>query len=75
MENITCELNGIKYLMVEYPITSSNKYKIEARCKRHGVIMQGISKIDRGGFFSDGFVIIKLLVPEKNIIAWNDDDN
>ena len=75
MESITCELNGVKYLMVEVPIMESNAKKIEHRCKRHECIMQGVSKIDRGGFFSSTFMIVKILVPEKNVIAWNDDDN
>ena len=75
MENITCELNGIKYLLVEVPITESNAKKIESRCKRHECIMQGVSKIDRGGFFSSAYMIVKILVPEKNVIAWNNDDN
>lgn len=75
MENITCELNGIKYLLVEELITESNVKKIERRCKRHECITQGVSKIDRGGFFSSAYMIVKILVPEKNVIAWKDDDN
>lgn len=75
MESITCELNGIKYLLVEYPITSNNQKKIKEKCKKYECIMQGVGKVDRGGFFSDAYIIFKILVPEKNVIAWNDDEN
>jgi hypothetical protein len=75
MESITCELNGIRYLLVEELIEKSDAKTIEDRCKRHECIKQGISKIDRGSFFRSAYVIVKILVPEKNVIAWNNDDN
>lgn len=71
---IIVELNGVKYLLVERLITRSNIAKMDARRKRHGVIYQGIKKIDTGGFFTDVHVIATLLVPEKNVIAWDNDD-
>jgi hypothetical protein len=74
MENITCELNGIKYLLVETPIVQSSVDELKGKCKKHGAIYQGVSKIDRGGFFSSPYMIVKILVPEKNVIAWNNDD-
>lgn len=70
MEKITCELNGIKYLLVEDIVTASNKKAIEQKCKIYDCIFQGISEIKSGGFFSSGYAIVKILVPEKNVIAW-----
>lgn len=73
MGNLTCKLNGIKYLLVECPITDKNSKKIEDRCKKYECIMQG-AKIKLGGFFSGSYVIAKILVPEKNVIEWNNDN-
>lgn len=75
MENLTVELNGVKYLIVECPIYDANKNKIEARCKRHGVIVQGIVKLERGGWFSEPIVVLRMLVPEHNVWEWNVDES
>lgn len=74
MENITCELNGIKYLLVECLVTKQNAKRIERRFKRHECIVQGVGKIDRGGLFSSMYMVIKILVPEKNVVAFNNDE-
>ncbi len=71
MENITCELNGIKYLMVELLITDYNKKSKEKICTKYECIYKGIKKFERGGFFSEGHAIVTVLVPEKNVIAFN----
>jgi len=74
MAKITCKLNGIKYLLVECPITSDTSVKkFEERCKKHECIMQG-AKIYKGGFFSNSYLIAKILVPEKNVIEWNNNN-
>jgi hypothetical protein len=73
MENITCELNGIKYLQVDYLMLAGNLAKLKAKIRKYDAIFQGISKIDRGNFFINDFIIYKILVPEKSIIAWNRD--
>ena len=71
---ITCELNGIKYLMFELHVTRYNHKKIDRMCVKHECIQQGVKKIDRGGLFSDGYAIVSVLVPEKNVIAFNKED-
>lgn len=72
MNSITCELNGIKYLTIDVFITSDNKYHILNKIKKYNAIQQSIVKKHIGGFFSDDYAIIKILVPEKNVIDWND---
>lgn len=67
MEQITCELNGIKYLLVERQYTESKKKKFEAILTKHECIFQGISWFPK-------FAILKILVPEKNVIAFNEED-
>lgn len=71
MENLTCELNGIKYLLVKYPFFNANKHKAEPLFKKYDCIVQGVSDIKIGGFFSSSSMIVSVLVPEHNVIAFN----
>lgn len=75
MENLIHEINGIKYLLVEVPIISKTARKIERRCKRYGCITQGVKEVKRGGLFYDTIIVAKILVPEKNVIDFDNDDN
>ncbi len=72
--NIVVELNNKKYLLVEVLVTSGNSKKLELQCKKYNCITQGIKEIKQGGWFSNAYVILKILVPEENIITWNDED-
>ena len=49
MENtekqIIVELNGIKYLVFEIPMVSSNNKKISARVKKYDGLFRGVTKI------------------------------
>lgn len=74
MENITFELNGIKYVMIEVFIIENNGSKIERRCNRHECIVQGIVEINNGGWNSRPYAIVKILVPEQNLMAWENDN-
>lgn len=71
METITCELNGIKYLLVERLVTDENSDEIDRKNKKYDCIYQGISKMNTEGFFTKAHMIVKILVPEKNVIAWS----
>lgn len=73
MENIIVELNGKKYLSVELFTTTSNEKKITAKCTKYDAIYQGIKEIHRGGLWTNSYVVIKVLVPEENVIAFNND--
>lgn len=73
MESITCELNGIKYLLIECLVMDSNQEQFNARAKKYDCIIQGFSKLVTGGFFTSSYMVIKLLVPESNIIAYNNE--
>jgi hypothetical protein len=74
MEQLIYEINGQKYILVEVLLTTNNQKKIEARAKRHNCIEQGVKEVKQGGIFSPPYAIVRLLVPEKNIIAFNNDD-
>lgn len=71
MEKLTCELNGIKYLLVKYPIFKANKDKAEKTFKKFECITQGVEEIKIGGLFSSSYMIVNILVPEKNVIEFN----
>lgn len=75
MENLTCELNGIKYLLIKYPVLKSNKKRFDELIRKYDCLIQGIDTIKIGGFFSQSYMLLNILVPEKNIIAFNADEN
>lgn len=75
MEQIIYELNSKKYLLVEIPIIiNSTVKKEEAKYKKYGGIYQGVKEINRGGFFTNAYAVVKVLIPEINIEAWNAED-
>lgn len=71
MEQIIYEFNGIKYLLVERQVTDSTKDKINKVAEKHNCIFQGIKEIKQSGFLSQGFAVIKILVPESQIFDFN----
>jgi len=64
------KIDGINYLLFELPITNSNKDKMEITIKKHGGIMQGVKTVNRS-FWGNGYVIANILIPEKNVLAFN----
>lgn len=74
MENITTELNGIKYLMVEILCASgAHERKLKKMLTKHSGIYQGVKDVKSGGLFSPACVIVKVLIPESNVVDWNND--
>ena len=71
MEQLIYELNGKKYLLVEIPVTEKNSKEIDAKYKRYNGIYQGVKEFNKGGWFSDAYCIIKVLIPESQIEAFN----
>jgi hypothetical protein len=75
MNQLTCELNGIKYLLMQIPISSgTNQKTLKYETKRLGVISQSIAIIKKGGLFSNTLIGINFLVPEENVIEFNNID-
>lgn len=71
---ITCELNGTKYLMFKVPVTSNdNMAKLVQKCKKYSAIMQAGEKVN-GGWWSSDYAIVSVLVPEQNVLAFNNED-
>lgn len=72
-EQLLFEINGRKYVLIEELFTSASHKKMQAKYKKYECIEQGIKEINRGGFFQTAFAIIKVLVPEENISAFNNE--
>lgn len=70
-EQLIYELNGIRYLLVELPITSGNNKNTVATYTKYDGIYQGVKDIKRAGLFYSGLAIIKVLIPERNIVEFN----
>ena len=71
MEQILYEIAGIKYLLVERQYTEENKNNLNKIAKQHNCIWQGVKEIKQDGFFSKGYAIVKILVPEDQVVAFN----
>lgn len=72
MEDIKIRLNGIDYIKVEAFITpKTDNSEISNKCEKYECICQGVKQINQGGFFRDGYAIVNILVPEKNIVAYS----
>ena len=77
MEELIVTLNGKNYLVVELPMSFHQKNigeRIDKICQRHGALWQGFKKIS-GGFLSlsPSIYAARVLVPEENVIAFNND--
>lgn len=70
---VTTTLNGVKFLIVEELATRRTQEKLIAKAKRHGAIYQGIKEFSTGGFFSEPYGIIRVLVPEDKVYQYNND--
>lgn len=70
MENLTCELNGVKYLLVEVIVIPKYEKKILEKCTKYECIAQGIKEIN----IKTPYAVLKVLVPESNVIAFNNEE-
>lgn len=71
MGQLIYELNGVKYLLVELQLRDSNKEEMAKITKDFSCIFQGIKEIKQSGLLTNGYAIVKYLVPESNVIAFN----
>jgi len=72
MSNLTCEINGVKYVLIEKMATHKIDIdKFEAYLLKNDCILQS-SRIERpAGFWGDKVAVFSLLIPEKIIIDFN----
>ena len=73
MKDLIYEINGKKYMLFCVPATLKNATKIELNIERYGCINQGLKEF-KTGFFMPTVTIWNILVPEENVIAWNESD-
>lgn len=72
MNNLTVELNGIKYVLLERIATKETGNKADKIIKKHGGIIQGLHLV-KGWFFYKTYIKYTVLIPEQNIIAFNNE--
>jgi hypothetical protein len=70
MEQLIYTINGVNYVLIELPVTENNQKKVQKTAEDHDCIFQGVKEIKRSLFFG-GHAIIKYLVPEQRLIAFN----
>lgn len=71
---LTCELNGVKYLLFKIPVTSNeNMQKLIQKCKKYSAIMQSGEKVN-GGWWSSDYAVVSVLVPEDKVLEFNNED-
>jgi hypothetical protein len=76
MEQLIYKIAGKKYMLFEVPIVgSAGAKKFEQRMKRHKGICQGVKEMKRETFWTSASIIVKALIPEENIIAFNEDED
>lgn len=74
--DITTTLNGEKYLIIEILATrKTSEEKLMAKLKRHEAIYQGVKEINTGGFWGSPYGVFRVLVPERNVVAFNNDED
>ncbi|WP_237275590.1 hypothetical protein [Tenacibaculum ovolyticum] len=66
------EIKGKKYIKTDLIILKSNAKKYQNLTHCFNCIHHEIKTIVRDGFFSKGYTIITFLVPEENIIEFNE---
>jgi hypothetical protein len=70
--SLVVELNGIKYLLFQLPVTSQLQgKKVQEKVKEFKGIVQGINGVKRNGFFGGGYVVLNLLIPEDRAIEFS----
>lgn len=73
MNDLIHEINGLKYLLVEFFVADKNILKdLLQKCEKYDCIFQGVKQVKQGWFSS--YMILNILVPESNLIAFNKDN-
>lgn len=62
-------INDINYIEIDCMATIRNAKKEELKAEKYDCIQIGVKEVNA----KDGYIIFKLLVPEKNILAYNND--
>ncbi|SHG86161.1 hypothetical protein SAMN05443549_107160 [Flavobacterium fluvii] len=66
IEQITHEVNGVKYLIFEYELNSRTHEKFTRKTEEYNGITQSVKKTS--GFWSETTVTVKVLIPEIHAV-------
>lgn len=66
-------LNGINYLLFEIELSEASAKKYDAKIKKHQGIIQSLTRKNK--FWSGFTAVVKFLIPEDQVLAFNDYKN
>ena len=67
MSELTCELNGIKYLVVEIIVVNDKDIdELVDRCQRNEWAIRS-TKFVSGGLFTKAYFSVEILIPEDDV--------
>ena len=75
MEQLIYTINNTNYVLIELLITDRNKIKHEKLIEKYEIIIQGMKKFDDGGWFGVKHLILNVLVPEKDVLNFQNELN
>lgn len=71
MDQIKTNIQGENYILVEVPILKNNNDEIISVGDKYQCIYTGIKEVSAATFWNKAIYAVKLLVPEKNIVKFN----
>ncbi|MES2796698.1 MAG: hypothetical protein V4683_12070 [Bacteroidota bacterium] len=66
-------LNGVNYLLFEVELSKSLANKYDAKIKKHNGIVQSLTQ--KKSFWNGLTAVVKFLIPEDQVMAFNDYKN
>lgn len=69
-EKLIYTLNGINYLLLEIELSKKSAHKYDAKIKKHKGIIQSLTQ--KRNFFTGFTAVVKFLIPEDQVLAFND---
>ena len=66
-------LNGVNYLLFEVELNEAAAKKYDAKIKKHQGIIQSLTR--KNSFWNGFTAVVKFLIPEDQVMAFNDYKN
>jgi hypothetical protein len=66
-------LNGINYLLFEVELSIASARKYDTKIKKHNGIVQSLTQ--KKSFWNGLTAVVKFLIPEDQVLAFNDYKN
>ena len=67
INDLIYEIDGVRYVLIDVPITNGMKGEVNAAVQKVGGIYQGIKEIKQAGWFTSGYAITRFFIPENRV--------